>query len=149
LLWRGNDADLLYGAQHTQAMKLAWMSVFSSYILGVLSASLRKKGNEQMDGHQHNWEYFTSPQGQWARRCLDTGCERVEVSRDDLNLDWEARAKALEEELAEAVALLRRGSALIAEVLDETDDAHLSRVNPKALSAWQKAYAVFLAQRQK
>ena len=102
-----------------------------------------------MDGHQHNWEYFSSPQGQWAHRCLVTGCDRVEVSRDDRNIDWEERARALEQQLAAAVTLLRSGNLLITEVLDETDDTHLSRVNPKALSAWQKAYAAFMTQPQK
>lgn len=101
-----------------------------------------------MDGHQHDWDYFINPLGQWARRCRVAGCNRVEVSTDSPGLDWEARARTLEQQLAEAIILLRRGNALIDEVLDETDDAHLSRVNPKALSAWQRDYAVFMVHHQ-
>jgi hypothetical protein len=101
-----------------------------------------------MEEHLHRWDYFANPQGQWARRCLVAGCDRVEVSRDDLSLNWEARAKALEQELAEARALLQRGYMLITDILDETDDTHLSRVDPAALNAWQRAYAVFLAKHQ-
>ena len=96
--------------------------------------------------HEHRWEYFANPQGQWARRCLVAGCSRVEVAQNDLNLDWQTRAKTLEQQLAEAIALLQRGNMLISDVLHETDDAHLSRVDPKALSGWQRAYAAFVAQ---
>ncbi len=96
--------------------------------------------------HEHAWEYFANPQGQWARRCLVAGCSRVEVAQNDLNRDWQTRAKTLEQQLAEAIALLQRGNMLISDVLHETDDAHLSRVDPKALSGWQRAYAAFVAQ---
>ncbi|HLV99314.1 MAG TPA: hypothetical protein VKT82_11630 [Ktedonobacterales bacterium] len=101
-----------------------------------------------MGEHQHAWDYFTNHRGQWARRCVAGGCDRVEVAADDLNRDWEARARALEQQLAEVLALLERGNMLISAVLDETDDMNLSRVDAQALGAWRRAYATFLAKRQ-
>jgi|SRR6185437_11585330 len=102
-----------------------------------------------MGEHQHVWDYFTNQRGQWARRCVAGGCDRVEVAADDLNRDWEARARAWEQQLAEALALLERGNMLISDVLDETDDMNLSRVNPKALGGWLRAYTLFMAKRQR
>ena len=102
-----------------------------------------------MGEHQHMWDYFANHRGQWARRCVAGGCDQVEVAANDLNQDWEAQARAWEQQLAEALALLERGNMLIADVLDETDDMNLSRVDPRALDGWRRAYAIFMAKRQR